>query len=521
MGSPVALVAANGIKGYALTRTNSPDLGVASGHPTSESIVLWTHVPAHASLEQKLWKVDVNYEVSITPDFSDLVRTGTVTTGIDRDYTVKAFVDGLEPFTKYYYRFFTDTGYHSVIGETKTAPSTEEQAENIRFATISCQDFTVGYYTVYESLLKENLDFVVHLGDSIYEKGNAFYQRGQVRFDTIGEGEAKTLSEYRQKYHLYLSDPYYRELRRLKPFINLSDDHEVFNDWGGHVLSPSEVTRKRAGLKAFHEYTPTPFDSESEARFAQVYRKITYGPLIDMFVTDQRQFRVDPCNFWANPWCDASKETMLGADQLEWLKKGLLRSQGHWRFMLSQLVFMPLGLVLPGALGRGALGVFSNPQIAERPQSRIFGNIYFNKDGWDGYQAERKDLTNFIYNYNIDNFVVLSGDVHNFYAGEVMLDPEKAIGASVGVELVSGSITSNGIADLIGFDPSSVLDPAIVGANPHLKFANTKNHGYCYLTVSRDKIVGRLTAVATVKQQSSQSFPVFQFTVPSGENRLV
>jgi phosphodiesterase/alkaline phosphatase D-like protein len=214
----------------------SADYGVASGDPRPDQVVLWTRVPeaAQASAGEA---IAVQYQVATSSSFAPgtIAVQGEVATDSSADYTVKVTAGGLTPATSYYYRFWTATGYQGIVGRSKTAPATEAHPDLISFAFVSCQAFTDGFYTVFARLAQEDVDFCVHLGDTIHEQGSSVVEAHSVREDPIEE--ATSLAAYRQKYQLYLSGPNLREVRRRFPWVVLGDDHELFDDYAGTVIS--------------------------------------------------------------------------------------------------------------------------------------------------------------------------------------------------------------------------------------------------------------------------------------------
>ncbi|MGE0173249.1 MAG: alkaline phosphatase [Oligoflexales bacterium] len=502
-----------GLPGLMLTRNliakawdQTEDLGVASGEPTASSVVIWTCVPAQFGSAQGARSLEVTWEVALSQDFRDIVASGVLTASEASDYTVKTQVEGLQPYTRYYYRFATTTGYKSVVGITQTMPDNDTMIDKLRFASVSCQDFTLGYFTVFQAILNDQVDFVVHLGDAIYEKSGAAYQGGAVRTDKIGGGKATTLEHYRQKYRLYLTDPYYKELRRTVPIICLSDDHEVFNNWGGGTLDSAGSARKIAGLRAFHEFMPSPFAPSTDATPTKVFRKLSAGSLVDFVITDQRQYRNGPCKLASLPPCtrDSGDHTMLGTAQRDWFFNTLGESTARWRILLSGLVTTPIGLTLPFGLNSKALGVFSKPEES-------FAGVYFNTDSWDGYRHERKAICDFVADNNIKNLIISSGDIHNYYAGDLLRDESK--GEKIATEFVTASITSNGISDLVGHDLNAILSPVLLKVNPHLKFCNVTRHGYTRFEVSEAGVDVSFVAVDTIKKPTASAGSIANFKV--------
>jgi alkaline phosphatase D len=412
---PIILVAGHRASGQVLPPL-SADYGVASGEPRPDTVVLWTRVPESAQRPTGD-EVVVHYAIATSAAFSPatVVGEGDVVTNGAADYTVKVMAGGLLPNTRYYYRFSTETGYRSVVGRTKTAPAPEDHPTAVTFAFISCQNFTQGFYPVLAHLAQDQVDFCVHLGDHIYETGHTGYEPGYVREDTIGGGLATDLPTYRQKYQLYLSDPYLREVRRRFPWIVLWDDHELFNNYAGAQVSQEAPARQRDAYTAFMEYMPIlPSVSPSTDTPLRVplYRQFAFGDLLDVFALDERQYRDGVvCQrdvvVTGYPELAEPTRTMLGDAQRGWLQAALRASTAQWKCLLSE-VMMRLALVNQetGSAERLPVRLLRQPiAIAE--------DVYVNLDAWDGYPAERTALLQFIADQGIRNVVVCTGDAHS------------------------------------------------------------------------------------------------------------
>ncbi|WP_287129072.1 alkaline phosphatase [Candidatus Cyanaurora vandensis] len=501
------------------------DSGVASGEPRPDGVVIWTRVPEYA---QTGGAVTGTFKVSLNPDLSAPVVTGSFSTSPTVDYTVKIQVTGLAAFTRYYYGFTTTTGYTSVIGRTKTAPAENSQPAEIRFAYFSCQDFTQGYYTVYANLVaKDDVDFCVHLGDNIYETGAAGFQTGQVREDTIGGGEATTLDHYRQKYKLYLSDPNLLEARRLFPFITLWDDHEVYNDYYGPGVGRTDPNRQRAGYQAFLEYnTALPVEplSTTNPPKVRMYRQFVFGNLMEMFVLDLRQYRNGPpCRLnYFTPGClnlddpnpFAPERTMMGTNQKSWFKTEINNSTRRWKMVLNEMMMQEFKILDVG-LFRGV------PQKLFKQPYAIEIGLYINLDAWDGYPAERKELLQFIKGNEIKNVVFCTGDIHNCYASELRTDFDAVGVPAAAVEVVGGSVSSAGVTELAGSDLTLLGRPILYDANPSLKYLDLKSHVYTKMVVTAAEVKVTYEAVNTVIQPTSGTFRLAAFSIPDGESRFV
>jgi len=521
LAMPIAAV----IAGRKTSRGEPPftaDYGVASGDPKPSSVVLWTRVPEAA---QPLGggTIGVQYQVAGSSSFEpgSIVIQGEVATDAANDYTVKVLVEGLEPATRYFYRFVTASGYQSVVGRTKTAPAPDAQPDTVSFAFVSCQQFIDGYYSVFARLALEDVDFCAHLGDAIYEGGNPFVAR-PFREDPVGE--ARTLTAYRQKYQLYLSDPVYREVRRRFPWVVVWDDHELVNNYAGSVIAEQDPQRQRDAYTAFLEYTPIqpvmPLSPDGLPS-VQIYRQLSFGTLLEIFALDARQYRdgvvcerdilVKGC-----PELDNAARTMLGQAQRDWLHTALAASRARWRCVLNQMMMMRLAVA--SASGTKAEGL---PLAALRQPVQIDQDVYVNLDAWDGYPHERATLLQWIADQGIANVVVCSGDFHNCYAGVLKPDFTNPESPAVAVEVLGGSVTSYGATEYFGRDLTAQARQIIPRVNPHIAYLDLKYHVYTKVDVTPGHMEVSYIAARTVAQPISQTFLLQRLTIPDGEPRLI
>ncbi|MFM7201254.1 MAG: alkaline phosphatase D family protein [Myxococcota bacterium] len=494
------------------------DVGVASGDPRADSVVIWTRVPSGNQSSS----VVVSWQVATAQDFAtgSVVKSGTFTTDASRDFTVKVKVTGLQPYTHYFYRFSTTTGYASEVGRTLTAPLPTDSSVVPRFAFVSCQKYTSGYYNVFTTLATEDVDFCIHLGDCIYESGGS-----DVRVDTIGEvqaGRAITLNDFRNKYKLYLSDPEYRKVRALHPWICVWDDHEVFNDYAGGDPSMSQADRdiQSAGYQAYSEFMPLepdlPFSKSNGITQYQIYRSFQYGALLDVIAVDTRQYRdAAVCRRdVATPGCDdlyAEDRTLMGVTQRDWVLNTLSRSTARWKVLANQVMMMAL------KLSNGALGFRPNGGVIQ-----TYDGYYINGDQWDGFPAERTLLLEHVEQQKISNFVVITGDIHNCYAGLLRSDFTNRKAPYSGVELVTGSVTSSGIGDSTGaWNPTSAYAAALAPANPHLTWVDAKYHNYTLMECKQEGLNVRYVSVSTIKNTTYTPSVLARFYIPDGISTLI
>jgi alkaline phosphatase D len=290
---------------------------VASGDPRPDAVVLWTRAVDPANAEGDL---TVTLEVATDRQLGQVVaRVEGLAAPAARDHVVKVKVTGLAPATTYYYRFRTGAAV-SPTGRTRTAPGPEQDAR-VRFAFASCQDYDGRYYNVWQQLVErdEELDFVLFLGDYVYESGGRVAGRPRQVIFSDPDGAmprggglaARALSNYRDLYRTLRSDPVLQQVHERYPMVAIWDDHEFSDDcWGAHATYTSgavdelEVERRRNAEQAYFEYLPIdlsppaaagPLDPDAAPRFpdAQIYRELTFGTSLRLILTDYRSYRPD------------------------------------------------------------------------------------------------------------------------------------------------------------------------------------------------------------------------------------
>jgi len=464
--------------------------GVASGDPLKDAVIIWTRVTTTDA------SVDVSWEMSTDTSFAstNIIATGSSTTDAGKDYTVKVDVPGLTSNTYYYYRFMA-LGETSMIGRTKTAPSADD-VDQVRFATVSCSSWQHGYFNAYQEIADRNdVDAVLHLGDYIYEYGPGEY--GDTR-DHEPPMEIIDLVDYRTRYAQYRLDPMVRNIHQQYPFITVWDDHEsADNSWRNGAENHTEGAegsweeRLSKAAQVYHEWLP--IRSPDPGNDIKIYRKFSYGDLADIFVLDTRiigrdeqlgfieQLDPDEIN---NP-----ERQLLGEEQLNWLKDGLSNSTAKWKILAQQVMVGPF---------------------------RIF-DVVLNSDQWDGYAAERDRLFSFVEDNNIDNIVVLTGDIHTSWAMDLPLGSETYVPStgenSVGVEFVTTSVTSPGFP--IGFVAELIKD-----YNKHMKYVELTSHGYTLLNLTDGLAGNEYHFVREIEQPSDDAFYRITYYTEDGDNHL-
>ena len=439
-------------------------LGVASGDPSADGVVLWTRLASDPLNGGGMGTtpVQVEWQVATDEKMTNVVKRGTATATAQWAHSVHVEVSGLDPHTWYWYRFRAGNE-ESPVGRTRTFPETRSAIDRLRFAFASCQHYEQGYFTAYDHMVKEDLDFVMHLGDYIYESPGI---DKRVR-KHVGP-ELMTLEDYRNRYAQYRTDPALQAAHAQFPWIVVWDDHEVDNNYAGFFSENNDpleafAVRRGHGYKAYYEHMPLRRTSVPRGPSLQLYRPFAYGTLANIFMLDTRQFRTDqPCGDNVKPRCagmEDPKGTILGGAQEKWLLNSLDRSRSAWNLLGQQVMIARL--------------------------DRIGGpDAQFSMDKWDGYEAARQRLLDFLAARKPRNPVTIAGDIHCNWVTDLHQNFDNPKSPIVATELVGTSITSTGD----GADEMPGYKMA-VSENPWVRFYNDQR-GYvtCDLTAARMRV---------------------------------
>ena len=473
--------------------------GVASGDPLADRVMLWTRVTSAADATAA---IDVRWRVASDEALANVIATGTVQTNADRDFTVKVDAGGLQPGRPYFYAFDVN-GERSPVGRTRTLPSATDR---VRLASICCSNYPAGYFNVLRCIAnRPDLDAVLHIGDYIYEFDNGIFGDGTAML-RIPEPrrEAVTLSDYRIRYATYRTDPDLQEAHRVHPFIVVWDDHELTNDaWSGGAANhnPDQgegdwPTRRAAAHRAYLEWMPI---RESSDRDIHLYRSFRFGTLADLVMLDTRALRdrqvaTDDLEGLANPG-----RSMLGRAQEAWMFDQLRSSQAAgtaWRVLGQQVMFSRL--VPPG-----------RPVLLS--------------DSWEGYQASRDRIFDFLTEERMRDVAILGGDLHSSWALDVTRNPWSGYQGNTGVGSLAVELLSPAISSPALFaDPVvRAQAPALRAFLPHLKFLEGESHGYVLVDITRNQLRGNWYFVRTVEERSADETRGASFVCERGSARLV
>jgi alkaline phosphatase D len=438
-------------------------LGVASGDPLPNGVVLWTRL-APRPLEgggMPMRPVEVQWEISTTSQFRAVARRGVAIARPELAHSVHVDVDGLEPGREYWYRFRAGDEI-SQTGRTKTAPAAGAAVDRLSFGVCGCGHYETGYFTGYRRIAEEQFDFVFHTGDYIYEsRGDGGRNDRRVR-QHLGD-EIYTLVDYRNRYAQYKTDPDFIAAHRSAPFIVTWDDHEVENNYAGELDesgTPPEIflLRRAAAYQAYYEHMPLRAAAIPSGPHMRIYRRLQFGNLIDLSALDTRQWRSDQaCGDGSRSDCAAAADparTILGAEQEKWLFANLADAKARWT-VLGQQVYS-----------------FARDNAKVDPAAR------FSMDKWDGYAAARSRLYARLKETRAPNPIVLSGDVHVHYGADLKMDFTNPRSETVGVEFTNTSISAGGD----GADVSAAWERTKAD-NPHIRY-HSGRRGYIACTAT-------------------------------------
>ena len=512
------------------------DHGVASGDPLVDRVIVWTRVTPQTSRK----RVRVRVEVASGEKFKSLVHSSSEIATAESDYTVKVDIKGLLAGTVYYYRFRSGENI-SAVGRTKTLPRGD--VDSVKLAVFSCANYPIsrgGYFNVYGHAAKTtDLDAVVHLGDYIYEYGKEpgsgadGSEEAERDLPQYSDREILTLDDYRKRYALYRTDPQLQALHAAHPFITVWDDHEIANDaYAGGAQNHDESegsfdARKAAALRAYYEWMPVRPANQNDS--GQVYRSFSFGNLVELFMLDTRLAGRDKQlsyedYFDPNAGFDSRRfredvsspeRTLLGRDQLAWLKGKLAGSTAVWQVLGQQVLMGRMNIpaeIIPDLGDRtpAVAGVVDrlteikeralrdDPSVTQDERDRINTVLPYNLDAWDGYPAEREEVLGAAYGAD-KNLVVLAGDTHNGWASNL----KDAEGNQVGVEFATASVSSGGLETYLKLKPRQAEEFArdLEALVDDLVYSNTKDRGYMIISFSPKRAESRWIYVDTVKRR--------------------
>jgi alkaline phosphatase D len=406
--SSLALAGLGGLATPRLSRAaDRPEIagGIASGDVSARSAVIWARADQPARMQ---------VEYSSVESFKTILGAASSEALPDRDFTSKLLLDGLPPGQDIFYRVrFEDIAESGISGETqvghfRTAPVELASVSFVWSGDTAGQGWGIdparGGMRTYRTMLENRPDFFIHSGDHIYAdcpvEAELKLPNGEIWCNVVTEEKsvvAHSLAQFRGNYKYNLLDDNLRAFNAQVPMLAQWDDHEVTNDWSpagtadetGYAEDGSSRLVVRAA-RAFHEFMPI---RGIPAQAGRVYRKVGYGPLLDVFLIDMRSYRDSSWNRRG----DGNDACILGSAQLAWLKRELAASNATWKVIAADL---PIGLISEDAIALG-----------DGPPERR--------------ECEIADLLSFMKRAGVRNTVWLTADMH--YTAAHHYDPNRAV----------------------------------------------------------------------------------------------
>ncbi|KAK1543601.1 PhoD-like phosphatase [Colletotrichum paranaense] len=528
--------------------------GVASGDPYDDSVILWTRVAPTLDNDRSNVTVegtapmyahdnDVFVKASKSPICVDWkigrsasmdgqpIKSGTAYTSSDVDFTVKVEAKALKPFTVYYYQFnVCDSDVKSPVGRTRTLPESGTKVRRaIKLAVYSCANYPFGFFNAYGNPeRKDSVDYIVHLGDYIYEYGNGEYPVGGLGWgNSIGRvpepnRSCHTLYDYRRRLAQYRSDPDLRASHQKFPWITVWDDHEVMDNPyrdGSAAMNNTEQSfikddgisveaRKMNAVRAYFEWMPLrQVDMDDNLR---IWRSFHFGDLFNLIMLDTRNYdRSITDLYWNTGYVhtisDDTSRSLMGSRQENWFYRQLIESASttRWRVVGNQVVFSKM-----------------NQSISNGPKNP------FNYDQWDGYAANRNRTLKTLYDNSIDNTVFLAGDSHASWVSDLVWLGEKDYNSetgagSIGVEFAGTAVTSPSSAGQNITQEKALNRSAwMTAANPELQWQEYYYRGYFEMTIDYDAVNATFFGLPTYATRNGLEIALANFTVLAGENKL-
>jgi alkaline phosphatase D len=465
-------------------------LGVASGQPLADRLVLWTRLTGPDLPAQ----VPVDWVIAHDEACTQVAARGTEQALAADAHSVHAEPAGLEAGRGYFYRF-SALGQTSPVARTRTAPAPDAPA-TLRAVLASCQRWDSGHWAAWRHAAAQAPDLVLFVGDYIYETAAA---KNAVR--THDQPLVRTLAQFRDRYALYKSDPALQAAHAAAPWLVLWDDHEVENDYandrGQRLAGPALLALRAAGYQAWWEHMPVPKAMRPVGSDARIHHRLDWGRLARIHALDTRQFRDHQACLPAGrvgggstvhladcPDLLAPQRSLLGATQERWLADGW-DLQRRWNLLAQQTLMARLDQAAPGTSGNR-----------------------YRTDGWDGYPAARARLLQGVADRRVPNVVALGGDLHAHYVADLKADFDDTRAPVLASEICGTSISSLG--------PDAARTQAVLARNPHLHHARGDQRGYVLLTLDDRQLAADLMAVADAADPASAVSADARFVVEAG-----
>ncbi|KAJ4001349.1 PhoD-like phosphatase-domain-containing protein [Lentinula boryana] len=531
---------------------------VASGDPFNTSVLLWTRAvpvspPGTTALPDQSVPACLSFKISTSPDLQgDTIDSGDAFTSYDVDWTLKVEATGLTPDTKFFFQFSDCTNSSSVspIGTTRTFPSPDTPANEVNggtpltLAVFSCSQYQAGkQFLSHEACLRTEIKLIttgwfnaygyathntsaeifLHLGDYIYE---SLGDGASIGRQTLGR-ELATVHDYRQRLNQYRTDEGLLAAHQSGPWVTVCAIGCAFSPSGACFTD-----RKLAAVRAYHEWLPIRQVTVNDK--LRIWRNFEIGKLLDLTMLDTRQYdrditdasittypakrlKTNVCfiQLYYNTECEHQRlintlaafpnRSLMGFEQEKWFFNTLSQSQNRgaiWRVVGQQIVFTQLN------------------------ESGVF-DLIVRKDAWDGYRVNRERVLNYLYENEINNTIILSGDSHANWVSDLAhpndsttYNPLSGQGA-IGVEFAGTAVTSgSSFGTNIAPAAADVKSQEYVAANLDLQWSEGSYRGFFTLTIDPNTLNATYYAMRNITFANLDGFASANFVVKAGENKL-
>ncbi len=449
--------------------------GVICGDPQPDGAVIWTRLapPPDARPVELVWMVAED------PELRGVLRGGMLQARAEDGYSVKVDVRELPSDRWYWYAFFAG-GARSRVGRLRTAPAPGSQPDRVRYGFASCQQRTASFYNAHRALAREDVDFMLHLGDYIYAS-----DFGDLSVD-----------DYRQRWATFKSNPLLQELHAKVPLVAMWDDGEFYN--GVDRTGPPE--RLHNARTAWFENMPV-LRREDD----RVYRGLRWGRLADLFMIDVRSYRdpevpanvsgalfgldVQDSRLPGGAEMFAPGRTTLGIEQKEWLLNEMAGSAATWQLIGNPYNMNPWRV----------LDLDDPADRARDPELQRNGGVYVSNEAWDDYQVERRELLTAFAEMELRDVIFTSGHTHFYLASELQPDFDDPASPTVAFDFVTGSLTAD--PDPRTLAPVDVLRTGELlfkfNNAPYLKHVDLVEQGYALVEVTPDETLVEFRGIDT------------------------
>ncbi|GBR08647.1 alkaline phosphatase D [Gluconacetobacter liquefaciens] len=470
---------------------------VASGDPLSDRVILWTRLARSAIDPEPLSRtaLAVRWLVAEDAALAWPVRSGMAHASPDAGFSVHVDVTGLLPDRVYYYAFFFN-GERSPVGRTRTLPAAGAILSDARFAVVSCQNWENGYFDAYRDIVDQDLQFVLHLGDYIYDvtRGGGVRQHDRTALPM-------TLDDYRARHALYRTDPALLAAHEAHPFILLPDNHDALES---AARTPQENQRRAAAYQAWYEFLPVRAAYRRDTGRMQIHRGVALGSLARLNLLDTRQYRdveticqhESDGNFaygvYERACSDLSADparSMLGQEQEAWLTGHLRTTTARWNILVSTVMMSPLHMSHAGE------------------PYRYLGS-------WDGYGENRKRILDTIQASGTPNPLCLSGDLHSNLIAQVVRNPGDGPDSGILPEFLGTSISS--------LWPAPLAAPIVqaLPKNPHILHYDYQHRGYLLVGMTPRRLTVTTRLMSFVDRSGGKTYTGQTFALVNGDRTI-